>query len=220
VLKIKKSDIAVCKANIPEMYWARYWALFSAGQVRLESKKCSNAFVEEHVSSLQSSAVDNLLQKKRGGVVVSGSSVLPSSTNPFSRNSGAASTCTTVSSFTEGRKHSPFAFSSQRSIESSMKMDIRQSNNATVEMAIADFFHCENIPDAVVESPRFVRLVRVCRLVGDDFVLPNQRRIGGDLLDINYTNVYQRNKEKLMKEAKVFGLAFMGDGALSIECLS
>jgi hypothetical protein len=43
-----------------------------------------------------------------------------------------------------------------------MKMDIRKSNNATVEMAIADFFHCENIPDEVVELPRFVRLVHVC----------------------------------------------------------
>ena len=170
------------------MYRARYWASFSAGQVQLESKKNSNAFFKEHVALLQNSAVDNLLQKKRGGVVVSGSSVLTSSTTPFSRNSGAASTCTTVSSFTGGRKNSPFAFSSQRSIESTMKMDIRQLNNATVEMAIADFFHCKNIPDAVVESPRFVRLVRVCRLVRDDFVLPNQRRIGGDLIDINYTN--------------------------------
>jgi hypothetical protein len=76
VLKIKKSDIAVCKATIPERYRARYWALFSAGQVRLESKKRSNAFVEEYVASLHNSAVDNLLQKKSGGVVVSGSSVL------------------------------------------------------------------------------------------------------------------------------------------------
>ena len=49
-------------------------------------------------------------------------------------------------------------------------MDIRKSHNAIVEMAIADFFHCENIPDAVVEPPRFKRLVKVCRLVGDDFV--------------------------------------------------
>ena len=60
-------------------------------------------------------------------------------------------------------------------------MNIRKSHNATVEMAIADFFHCENIPDAVVESPRFKRLVKVCRLVGDDFVVPK-------LLDINYEN--------------------------------
>jgi hypothetical protein len=73
-------------------------------------------------------------------------------------------------------------------------------------MAIANFFHCKCIPDAVVESPRFLHLVRVCRLVGEDFVAPNGKRIGGDLLYLNYTHVYQKNKEELLKVAKVFGL--------------
>ncbi len=68
----------------------------------------------------------------------------------------------------------PFALSSQRSISASIKnTDIRKSHNAIVEMAIADFFHCENIPVAVAESSRFKRLVKVCRHVGDDFVIPN-----------------------------------------------
>ena len=53
--------------------------------------------------------------------------------------------------------------------------DFWKSNNATLEMAIAELFHSENIADAVVESPRFAHLVRVCRLVGDDFVIPNRR---------------------------------------------
>ena len=57
-----------------------------------------------------------------------------------------------------------------------MNLDIWKSNNATVEMAIADYFRCENIPDAVVELPRFKRLVKVCRLVGEDFVVPNCKK--------------------------------------------
>ena len=76
-------------------------------------------------------------------------------------------------------------------------------------MTIADFFHCKNIPDAVVELPRFLWLVCVCHLVREDFAVPNQKRSGGELLDLNYTNVYQQNKEELLKEAKVFGLGFM-----------
>jgi hypothetical protein len=60
-----------------------------------------------------------------------------------------------------------------------MNMDIRKSNNDTVEMAMANFFHCKNILDAVVESPRFLWLVHVCRLVGENFVPPDQKRIGG-----------------------------------------
>jgi hypothetical protein len=80
-------------------------------------------------------------------------------------------------------------------------------------MSITDFFHCENIPYSVAESPRFLRLIRVCCLVGEDFVVPSRRKIGGELLDLNYLNTYERNEAKLLKEVKVFGLALMGDGA-------
>ena len=80
-------------------------------------------------------------------------------------------------------------------------------------MAIADFFHSENIPDQVVESTRFARLIEKARLIGDNFVLPSRKRIGGDLLKLNFDKVYQANKTSLLKEAQVFGLGFMGDGA-------
>ncbi len=73
---------------------------------------------------------------------------------------------------------------------STMNLDIWKSN-ATIEMAIANFFHCKNIPDAVVKLPRFIRLVRVCRFVGEDFVVPHRKQIRGELLDLNYANVYE-----------------------------
>jgi hypothetical protein len=95
----------------------------------------------------------------------------------------------------------------------SINMDIRKSNNAQVEMSIADFFHCQNIPDAVVESPQFMRMVRQCRLLDKDFVIPNKKKIGGELLDINFANITAINKGKLLAEAKVFGVTMMGDGA-------
>jgi hypothetical protein len=94
-----------------------------------------------------------------------------------------------------------------------MNLDIQKSINAIVEMAIANFFHCKNIPVAVVELPRFTRLIRVCHLVGEDFVVPHQKQIGRELLDLNYANVYEQNKANLLKFAKVFGLAFLGNGA-------
>ena len=97
-------------------------------------------------------------------------------------------------------------------------MDIWKSNNDTVEMVVADFFHCKNLPDSVIESPQFHRLVKVCRLVGEDFVIPHRKKIGGELLDFNYQNTYERNKANLLKEVKVFGMAFMGDGA-TIHCM-
>ena len=72
----------------------------------------------------------------------------------------------------------------------------------------------KEVHDAVVESPRFKRLISVCRLLGDKFVPPNSHKIGGPLLDLNFKMTYERNKEELPKEAGTFGLAFMGNGAM------
>ncbi|KAL3772048.1 hypothetical protein ACHAWU_008070 [Discostella pseudostelligera] len=91
--------------------------------------------------------------------------------------------------------------------------DIRKCNNASFEMAIADFFHCENIPDRVVDSERFARVIKKARTVGSDFNIPSRSKIGGELLDLNFETVYKANKEALLKDASVFGLAFLGDGA-------
>jgi hypothetical protein len=140
-------------------------------------KRSSNRMYESVVLQ-QESAVGNLLQKCR--VMVSGSVLFPSSESPIS--SALAGMSTSISVI--GGKQNSCAFSSQRTM-SMMNLDICKSNNATVEMAIANLFHCKNIPDAVVELPRFIRLVRICRLVGEDFIVPNRKQIGGDLLDLN-----------------------------------
>ena len=102
---------------------------------------------------------------------------------------------------------------SQRTMTSCIDIDIRKSNNAAAEMAIADFFHTANIPDAAVEYPEFKRLVRQCRLVDKDFVIPSRMKIGGELLDINFNNISAINKTNLLKESGVFGITVMGDGA-------
>ncbi len=57
--------------------------------------------------------------------------------------------------------------------------DIRRGNEAQLEMAIADFFHCENIADRVVESPRFKYMLKQARLVGGEFRPPTRKKIGG-----------------------------------------
>ena len=110
-----------------------------------------------------------------------------------------------------GFRNSPHSFSSShvasaaggaaRSLEghrsvSSMQLDIQRSNDATVEMAIADLFHCENIPNAVVESPRFKQQISVCcLLLGDKFVPPYANKLGSTLFDLNFkmTNVTRRS---------------------------
>ena len=101
----------------------------------------------------------------------------------------------TTTSLSTQKSPVPLPSMQQSIFASLLNVDIRRSNNATVEMAIADFFHSKNIADAVVELPRFARLVRMCRLIGDDFVLPNRKKNGGELLDLNYESTYKTNKD-------------------------
>ena len=200
VLKIKKGGIGVCKAVIPPQYLARYTLLNGQNYNRIETSKRTIHQIDLSVESTQQSAVSSLLQKRGHAGALSVTSTptvtrLRGSTTPFERSSFALSS------------------GSQQRTMSSVNMDIRQSNNASVQMAIADFFHCQNIPDAVVETPEFKRLVRQCRLVDNNFVIPNKKKIGGELLDINFANISAINKANLLKEAAVFGVVIMGDGA-------
>ena len=213
VMKMAKNDVGVCQAEIPNNYLQRYQALSLLLSQRSAARKRSHEEKHDSVAISQDASVATLLAQR--GVMVSLPPIHQNcgtqpSLSAFSVNDGASVT----SSYS--KRKSPFALPSmQPSISASIQNmgDIRKSNNATLEMAIADFFHSENIADAVVESPRFARLVRLSRLVGDDFVIPNRKKIGGELLDLNYQTTYKSNKEKLLKEARVFGLAFLGDGA-------
>ena len=122
----------------------------------------------------QSLAVANLLEKHgdmaSGGASSSSSMSIHSALavkSSIPMTAGAEASYSSIA--TSMRGSTSFALSSQPFISASIQnTDICKSHNATVEMAIADFFHNENIPDAVVESPRFKRLVKVCCLVGDD----------------------------------------------------
>ncbi len=186
VLKIKLGDIAICTVSIPKEYEDRYHALYVRSTERMQSKKCIHADIDDALTMKQTIAVVNLLGKC--GVAVSGGTThlspdtstpcLPSVPFSAAAKGGSITSNSSISCYTKGgsKISTPFALlSSQSSISASIQnMDIRKSHNAIVEMAIADFFHCENIPDAVVESPRFKRLVNVCCLVGGDFFVPNR----------------------------------------------
>ncbi len=58
---------------------------------------------------------------------------------------------------------------------------IRKSNNALLEMFIADFFHCENLPDRAVESNQFCKILVVANVVGSGFTISSRKKIGDEL---------------------------------------
>ena len=93
------------------------------------------------------------------------------------------------------------------------QQDIRVSNNHLLEIAIADFFHCDNISDVAVESPRFLKVLKFARMTTNSFKVPNRRKIAGPLLQRNYNTTVAENRSLLLEEPNVWGLSWMGDGA-------
>jgi hypothetical protein len=50
-------------------------------------------------------------------------------------------------------------------------------------------------------------------MVGKDYKPPGRKDLGYSLLDINYRNIVEHNKETLCRESDVFGLSWLSDGA-------
>ncbi len=71
-------------------------------------------------------------------------------------------------------------------IEKGKTMDVGKSNNALLEMAIADFFHCENLPDRDVESNCFHKILDFAKVVGSGFTIPSRKKVGGELFFLAY----------------------------------
>ena len=105
----------------------------------------------------------------------------------------------------------------QSSIETSVnrlvQTDINAVNNTSLEMAIADFFHCEAVPDRAADSTRFRLVIKLAMLASPDFAVPGRKKVGGPLLDLNYKSIQRANKKTLLSDAATFGLVLMGDGA-------
>ncbi len=62
-------------------------------------------------------------------------------------------------------------------IEKGKPMDIQKSNSALLELAVVDFFHCENLPDRAVESNRFRKILDVVKEVGSGFTIASRKKI-------------------------------------------
>ncbi len=71
-------------------------------------------------------------------------------------------------------------------MEQASQLYIRKSNNAAMEMPIADFFHCEDIHDWAAESSQFCQMIKIAFLVWKDFSIPNMKKLELRIIYINY----------------------------------
>ena len=84
--------------------------------------------------------------------------------------------------------------------------DLNSVNHARMDMAVVTFFHENNISDRTVESPSFKIMLKYVHLVSQEYKIPTWKGVDGPLLDINYNNIVENNKEILCCESDVSGL--------------
>ncbi len=77
----------------------------------------------------------------------------------------------------QSSKKSSCQMTIQTGLQCTSQSDIHHTNNAILEMAIADFFYCKNIPDRVVESTQFKQLLEKAKYVGSDFKIPHRKKL-------------------------------------------
>jgi hypothetical protein len=58
---------------------------------------------------------------------------------------------------------------------------------------------------------------RYACLAGNDFVIPNRKKIGGPLIELNFKSVMTTNKASSLKEAALVGLTWLGDRAMKAK---
>ena len=80
-------------------------------------------------------------------------------------------------------------------------------------MAIADFVHSTGLSFSLVDNPKFHIMIRMARNVGTSYKPPTWKEVSGQLLRLTYESCQERTREMWLKDADIFGLAALGDGA-------
>ena len=195
--KQKGGDIDICLSVIPPTHAALYAKLYQDGTIKNEARNLVSSETQSFVKKRLEAAV----------VVMERKSEVISTTNPFNFITvGWSKSANSISDI----YHQP---SINAAIKNASHTDINMSNKSQLQMAIDIFWHCENIPDRVVESHRFQTLITKSRLAGSDFKIPNLSQVGGDLLENNYNSCMENNVGLIGKDVEVFAIMWMSDEA-------
>jgi hypothetical protein len=210
--KISLANVKPCKAVIPDNYKARYAALLSLSTNKVAVRKRANEAKTAFIEDRQSAALATFASAKK--LKMPDCSSAAAACNLSSAVDGPGSDDDDDDDddvvVVETLKNQP---SITAALDRMKQGDIRKYNKAQLDLAIADFWHSENLPDRAVDSKRFRRILKLAKTVESDYVPPNRNRIGGDLLDLNFTTCVNQNKALIQKEADVFGVSWLSDGA-------
>ena len=87
------------------------------------------------------------------------------------------------------------------------------ASSSELSMAIADFIHAHGLSFMLSESPRLKLILRLARTAPSSYKPPRRQEVGGELLDLNYSQYKSRTLRKLKLDADIYGVQIMSDGA-------
>lgn len=85
--------------------------------------------------------------------------------------------------------------------------------DSNLDFAIANMIHCLGLPFSFSEEPAFLSVLKMSRFMSREYLPPNRKRVAGELLDKNFNRTTESSIELLKKEASMYGMALIGDGA-------
>jgi hypothetical protein len=204
VSKIVSCNISICRYNIPSKKLKAYRVLCNAKDMKsnrnYETQIRTDDIVNQNVNSTAQAIIEDRARKRQkrdgSGVASMDGKSLGSGEREVSLNSKS----------TEYRAKTY----RQKTIHTSVSIPL---SHDVARVAIADCVHSLGLPFACVDHPKFRYMLACQQSVGTNFKYPNRQQVGGELLEINYSQCCDRNMKNLMMDAHIFGLTAYGDGA-------
>ena len=211
VLRNTGQEISLCKARVSPEYRDLYVALSNRISKKRQSQLLFHNTIDmtiDHKNNETAAMLESKRRKPSPGL----------STLDSSRPSAA------------GLLSAPASVSNVPQVPSILSFDINRSQEKTqvqlrltdgpnpmadskLTMAIADFIHSYGLNFSLAQKPKFRKILALARAVGSDYKPPSRNQVAGELLDLNYESYINSNISKLMKDADVYGVCLLGDGA-------
>lgn len=188
-----------CKGVVSQAAIDLFCSLIKTKERRKNAIKRANDLISDDIVSSQETVSDGLQEKRKKS---KGSPGFAAANSDLSRNGDEASPrprqLDVLSSFD--------------------KSTIEGCNSADLDAAIAQLVYCKGLPFSFAECPYFQRVLQVARSAPRGYKPPKRKALVGEMLDIAYITQLDRDLEKLVVDADIFGLAFFGDGATIHKC--
>jgi hypothetical protein len=119
----------------------------------------------------------------------------------------------TLLNFSTDDSKEPSPFNTPRLHQQKLTDALDPQADSQLTMAIADLIHSCGLPFSLSSHHKFHRVLSLAKFASKKYVPPGRNKVGGELLDLNYSIYIKKTIDALQKDADVYGVTFFGDAA-------